>query len=105
MKITRLPIVALALVAAATTFVGSGQASAQDVRVNIGPPGPPPGYHEHRWHRPGPYAVWIDGFQDWRDGRWIWVPGHWDTPPHRGWIWISGHWRHGYWRPGHWRPA
>jgi len=102
MKITRLPLLALALVAAATTFVGSGQASAQDIHVNIGPPGPPPGYHEHRWGRPGPGAVWIAGHREWRDGQWIWVGGYWTYPPRPGMVWFPGHWRHGNWHPGHW---
>jgi hypothetical protein len=106
MKITRLPVVALALVAAATTFVGMGQASAQ-VAIRIGgggPPPPPPYYHhEHRWSRPGPGAVWIDGENVWRDGRWVWVGGYWGYPPYGGAVWIPGHYRNGYWRPGHWR--
>jgi hypothetical protein len=106
MKITRLPVLALALVAALTTFAGFGQASAQDIRVSLGaPPGPPRGYHERRWERPGPGAIWIDGHREWRGGAWVWVGGYWGYPPHPGWIWISGHYHHGYWRPGHWRPA
>jgi hypothetical protein len=103
MKITRLPVLALALVSAATTFVGMGQSSAQVVSVRVGPPGPPPGYHERRWDRPGPGAIWIDGHREWRDGGWAWVGGYWSYPPQRGMVWIPGHWRHGYWRPGHWR--
>jgi hypothetical protein len=103
MKITRLPVLALALVAAVTTFIGSGsQASAQVVSVNVGPPGPPPGYVEHRWHRPGPGAIWIAGHREWRGGTWVWVGGYWGYPPRPGLFWVPGHWRHGYWHPGHW---
>ncbi len=103
MKITRLPVLALALVAAVTTFIGSGsQASAQVVSVNVGPPGPPPGYVEHRWHRPGPGAIWIAGHREWRGGTWVWVGGYWGYPPRPGLFWVPGHWRHGYCHPGHW---
>jgi hypothetical protein len=106
MKIIRLPVVALALVAAATTFLGMGQASAQDVSIRVGgggPPPPPPYYHEHRWARPGPGAIWVPGGNEWRDGRWVWVGGYWAYPPRPGVVWVPGHWRHGYWHPGHWR--
>ena len=103
MKIITLPVLALALVAAATTFVGMDQASAQAIAVRVGPPGPPPGYHEHRWGRPGPGAVWIAGHREWDGRAWVWVGGYWGYPPRRGGVWIPGHWRNGYWRPGHWR--
>lgn len=103
MKITRLPVLALALVAAVTTFAGMGQSSAQVVSVHIGPPPPPRGYVEHRWNRPGPGAVWIAGHNEWRDGAWVWVGGYWSYPPRPGLVWVPGHWRHGYWHPGHWR--
>ncbi len=42
MKITRFPVIALALVATATTFVGMGQASAQ-INIQVGGPPPAPG--------------------------------------------------------------
>jgi hypothetical protein len=101
MKITRFPIVALALVAAATTFIGMGQASAQ-INIQVGGPPPAPRY-EHPWGRPGPGAVWINGEHVWRDGRWVWIGGYWAYPPYPGAIWIGGHYGHGYWHPGHWR--
>jgi hypothetical protein len=109
MKLIRLPVVALALVAAATTFVGTGQASAQvNVGIHIGggpPPSPPAYYHRGRpgWARPGRGAVWIDGENVWRGGRWVWVGGYWAYPPYPGAVWIGGHYRNGYWRAGHWR--
>jgi hypothetical protein len=103
MKITRLPVLALALVAAVTTFAGTGQSSAQVVSVRVGPPGPPRGYHEQRWGRPGPGAIWFAGHNEWRGGAWVWVGGYWGYPPRPGVVWVPGHWRHGYWRPGHWR--
>jgi hypothetical protein len=108
MKITRLPVVALALVGAVTTFAGMEAASAQvnlGIRIGGGPPPPPPHYY-HRgpgWARPYRGAVWIDGENAWRDGRWVWVGGYWAYPPYPGAAWIPGHYRNGYWRAGHWR--
>jgi hypothetical protein len=101
MKIIPLRIVALAAVASAVSVIGMGQASAQvDIRVG----GPPPrGHYEHRWARPYPGAVWINGENQWRDGRWVWVGGYWGYPPQPRAVWVPGHYRHGYWRPGHWR--
>lgn len=55
---------------------------------------------------PGPAHVWVAGFWANRDGRWVWIPGHWERGPHvgahwtagnwvhrtRGWVWIEGRW-------------
>jgi hypothetical protein len=102
MKITRLPVVALALVAAVTAFFGVGQASAQVLNIRVGGPPPPPRY-ERPWNRPYPGAVWVHGENVWRDGHWVWVGGYWAYPPRGGAVWVPGHYRHGYWHPGHWR--
>jgi hypothetical protein len=109
MKITRLSVVPLALMAAATIFAGMGQASAQ-ISIHLGgddntpPPPPPPSYyhHEHRWDGPGRGAVWIDGENVWQDGRWVWVGGYWTYPPHPGAVWVPGHYGHSHYHPGHW---
>ena len=56
---------------------------------------------------PGPGFVWIDGYWNWRGGRYVWAPGYWAHPPRRGAVWVRPEWyRHGNgWRmhEGHWR--
>jgi hypothetical protein len=59
------------------------------------PPPPPPragivGY------APGPGYVWCDGYWDLRGGRWFWVNGFWNRPPHQRAVWVPSYWeRHG----------
>jgi len=56
---------------------------------------------------PGPGYVWREGWQEWRGGAYVWVPGGWVRPPHPGWGWVPPHYRRaqgGYiFVPGHWR--
>jgi hypothetical protein len=56
---------------------------------------------------PGPGHIWVAGYHEWRGGEYVWVPGHWATPPHpRYHRWVPGHWREHrngwYWVEGHW---
>ena len=56
---------------------------------------------------PGPGHVWVDGFWDWRGGRWFWVRGYWTRPPRAHAVWVAPSWRpygrgYRYYR-GHWR--
>lgn len=69
--------------------------------------GPPPVIVEHPGPRPGPGYVWIGGYHRWDGARYVWVPGHYELPPHRGahwvahryvrrgggWVFVEGHWR------------
>lgn len=58
---------------------------------------PPPLVHESvPPARPG--HAWISGYWDWRNGRHLWVPGHW-APARQG-----CHWRRHCWilREGRW---
>ena len=79
-------------------------ASFGQVFVRIGPPAPVV-------ERPGPPPergfVWIAGYHRWDGGRYAWVPGRWDRPPHPGAHWEPHRWehRHGGWvmAEGHWR--
>jgi len=83
----------------------AGIADAQ-VAIRIGPPPVrreviPPRPRDHRdW-------VWQRGYNRWDGQRYVWVPGIYVAPPHRGARWIPGHYRHtrrGYiWIEGHWR--
>lgn len=43
---------------------------------------------------PSPAHVWVGGFWANRDGRWVWMPGHWERGPRVGAHWTAGHWVH-----------
>jgi hypothetical protein len=67
---------------------------------------PPPLRYEVRPAPPGPDFVWVNGYWAWRDGRYVWIPGHWDRPPYAGAYWVHPHYdryergwvyRDGYW--------
>ena len=74
-------------------------------QVIVAPPPPPP--TEVVYARPSRFHVWVPGFWAWRGGRYVWIAGHWERPPHgrRGWaeprwerrggnyVFIEGHWR------------
>lgn len=91
------------LAAVATAILGTSASFAQVV-VRIGPPPP---VVEVRPAMPGPGYVWIGGYHRWDGARYVWTPGRWAVPPHRGGAWVAGHWTHrhdGYiWVEGHWR--
>ena len=79
-------------------------AVAADIVVRIAPPRaiverrPPPPSRNH---------VWIQGYHNWDNQRYTWVPGRWEQPPrprarwvaHRwvrrngGYVLVQGHWR------------
>jgi hypothetical protein len=79
-------------------------ASFAQVIVHVGPPAP---IVERRGPAPGPGYAWVDGYHRWDGGRYVWVPGRWDRPPHPGAHWVAHRWvhRHGGWVlvEGHWR--
>jgi len=78
---------------------------AQHVRVRLGFPA------GVRIAAPGPApfrsAIWIGPEWQWRNGRYMHVPGYWAKPRYGGAVWVPGHWqytRRGYrWVPGRWR--
>ncbi len=80
-------------------------AQAQHVRVKLDFPA---GSTRYAVGNP-PYrgACWVEPDWKWQQGRYVFVPGHWDKPRGRHHRWVSGHWRHsrrGYvWSPGHWK--
>jgi hypothetical protein len=79
-------------------------ASNAQVYVRVGPPAP---VVEHRSVAPGRGYVWVAGYHRWDGGRYVWVPGRWDRPPHEHARWVPHRWvhRHGGWVlvEGHWR--
>ncbi|HXB62186.1 MAG TPA: hypothetical protein VNU94_04970 [Acidobacteriaceae bacterium] len=89
------------------TLLAVGTAANAQVVVRIGPPPPrpvevvpaPPPEHAD-W-------VWQPGYHQWDGNQYVWVPGHYEQPPHPHARWVPGHWSHrngGYvWIDGHWR--
>jgi hypothetical protein len=78
------------------------------VRATVFVPGPPPAeIRETVVASPGPGYVWIRGHHQWDGGRYLWVAGRWEQPPHRHAKWKSGRWQHNhqgwYWIEGRWR--
>jgi hypothetical protein len=55
---------------------------------------------------PSPAHVWVGGFWTFHDGRYVWIPGHWERGPRIGARWTAGHWVHrtrGWvWIQGYW---
>ena len=93
--------IALALLLAFTLIPA---ASFAQVVIRIGPP--PPVY-ERRGPPPGEGYVWQAGYHRYDGGHYVWTPGHYEQPPHRGQRWVAHHWVHrhgqyvlveGYWR-------
>jgi hypothetical protein len=86
-------------------ILSAGIVQAQVV-VRIGPPAPP---REVIPARPygHPDWAWRGGYQRWDGRRYVWVPGSYAAPPHRGARWVPGRWsntRRGYvWVEGRWR--
>lgn len=70
------------------------------------PPPPAPTEAAVRPDRPSRQHVWVRGHHIVTSGTWIWVPGHWAKPPHRGQTWMPCHTRRKseiwVWTPGYW---
>ena len=54
---------------------------------------PPVAVAENIPPNPDNDSVWIAGAWDWR-GRWVWVKGRWEHPPHPGAVWVSNRYQH-----------
>ena len=56
---------------------------------------------------PSPNHVWIGGVWSWRDGRHVWLAGHYVVRPHPHAVWVAARWEHrphGWvWVEGSWR--
>ena len=79
-------------------------ASFAQVMIRVGPPAP---VYERRGPPPERGFVWIQGYHRYDDGHYMWVPGHYERPPHEGARWTAHRWQHrgDHWelREGHWR--
>jgi WXXGXW repeat (2 copies) len=84
-----------------------------DITLKIGPgidEPPPPPRHEvvDELCRPRPDFVWVEGYWDGAPGRYSWIGGHWERPPHPSDHWIAPRWekdRDGHYHliKGEWR--
>ena len=99
-KITRI----LMLLAVASLFAVANSNAQIVVKIRPNRPGPAVVV---RGARPSPRHVWVG--EEWTPSgnTYVYAPGHWVEPPHRGGVWIAGHWanRRGgsVWVAGHWR--
>lgn len=84
----------------------TAQMTLAQVVVRVPPP-PPPRNAVVVGRPPHPGFVWTPGYQRWRGGRYVWVPGRWVRPPRPGAVWVQPAWnprgsgwvfRNGYWR-------
>ena len=70
---------------------------------------PPPPRTEAMPPQPSQTQVWVSGFWTFTNGRWVWMPGHWELRPRAGAVWVPGHWdqspdsRTWVWTPGFWQ--
>ena len=82
---------------------GAQVSKAQDIVVCVRPERP----HYERVVAPSPRHIWIDEEWEARDGRYVFVGGHWSEPPDPGWMWVPGCWkespRGSFWVRGRWR--
>ena|SRR5690348_8284735 len=97
-------VVGAALVTAALGTAAACTDTSGRLYVRVGPPAP---IIEARVVAPGPGYVWIEGYQRWDGGRYVWTSGRWALPPRPRARWVQGHWsrdrRGWYWVDGHWR--
>ena len=60
-----------------------------------------------RTEQPSYSHVWIEEDWEYRGGTYVYVGGHWATPPRQGYVRRSGHWKHNrrgnVWIHGSWR--
>lgn len=71
-------------------------------------PGPPPApLTDNVTTPPTETDVWVGGYWDFVNNKWVWLPGHWEARPRAGAIWVPGHWDQStkgnwVWTPGYW---
>lgn len=95
------------LAAAAAIVMSTPAVAAVDFRFGVEVAPPPPQVEVVPAPRPG--YVWAPGYWDWRDGRHVWVNGHW-VVERPGYAWVPDRWveyrehRGPHWHrePGHW---
>jgi WXXGXW repeat (2 copies) len=61
-------------------------------QVVAAPMAPPPGRNETAPPAPGPGMAWVPGYWNFGGANWVWVSGHYETPPRPTAQWTPGHW-------------
>ena len=93
----------LFLLVAIMLFCNCVSVNAQEIIIRERPVRP----HYVRVAAPSPRHVWIDEEWEARGGRYVFVGGHWVSPPQPMMVWMPGHWaarpRGEVWIPGHWK--
>ena len=72
--------------------------------VYVGGPPPPP-LVDPQAAPAAPGMVWVEGYWHWSGVQYVWIPGHWESPP-PGYVWVRPSYameggRHVY-RAGRW---
>lgn len=68
-------------------------------------PPPMPRYAYQRPPMPGPGHYWVDGYWNFRGGRYGWVNGYWMMPPYAGSYWVAPRYNNGRFFVGFWGGA
>lgn len=85
--------------------ISMGAASAAEIFARVAPP--PPVRMGAVGVAPRLGYVWVNGYQEWRGGRYIWREGRWMRPRYPGGAWVEPRWERrrdgygfvrGYWR-------
>jgi hypothetical protein len=97
MRIVKLLALATACVSAGCYgygTVGYGTVAAPTYAVEVAPPAP---LYETPTPSPALGTVWIGGYWDYNppSRRYVWVPGHWTTPPRQGVVYVPPSWVRG----------
>lgn len=67
---------------------------------------PPAPLNEQKPPAPTPRSAWVAGYWHWTGFQYVWIPGHWDTPP-EGTVWANPSYTsrggHYFYEAGGWR--
>ncbi len=76
-------------------------------RAIVSTPPPPVRIDPPKPSSPGGSAFWRGGHYQFRNGRYLWIPGAWVNPPRSGLVWVPGFFQKtpqgGMFINGHWR--
>jgi hypothetical protein len=105
MKITRVLMITMLVVAMAGAFLFSPTAANARVFVSVGIAPPPIPVYEQPI-APGYGYIWTPGYWAYGDDGYYWVDGAWVYPPYDNALWTPGYWGWGdgayLWYPGYW---
>ena len=73
-------------------LVVTGNSSQSQNGVILVTQAPPAPQAEVVLAQPSSDHKWIPGYWTWRNGRYEWMAGHWEVPPHSGAAWVAPRW-------------